>query len=152
MRAWFDAVVGYRAVVATTLTAAPSARARHAAAFAWPLVPAALAAALALVAIGMRWRGSDLPAHFFRVALVERDGFEIWNNQWFGGHHTLGYGALLPVFGAAFGIWPVAVVSAAASALLADILITRGLGHRWGWPPSWWSGSTRRSPRSTSRA
>ncbi len=96
----------------------------------WPLVPAGLAAALAIVAIAAGWRGSDLPAHFFRVALVERDGFEIWNNQWFGGHHTLGYGALFPVLGAAIGIWPVAVLSAATAALLSDILITRGLGHR----------------------
>ena len=46
----------------------------------WPLVPTGLATALALLAIGMRWRGSDLPAHFFRVALVERDGFQVWNN------------------------------------------------------------------------
>ena len=93
-------------------------------------MPAAVAAGLALMAIALRWRGSDLPAHFFRVALLERDGFEIWNNQWFGGHHTLGYGALFPVLGATFGIWVVAVASAAVSALLADVLITRGLGHR----------------------
>lgn len=96
----------------------------------WPLVPTALAALLAVLAIAMRWRGSDLPAHFFRVALVERDGFQIWNNQWFGGHHTLGYGALFPVLGATLGIWTVAVASAAAGAFLADALITRGLGRR----------------------
>lgn len=96
----------------------------------WPLVPAALAAALAVLAIVMQWRGSDLPAHYFRVALVERDGFEVWNNQWFGGHHTIGYGALFPILGAAIGIWPIAVASAAGGALLADVLITRGLGHR----------------------
>jgi len=119
--------------VATTLTAPADARASRSARSverAWPLVPAAVAASLALVAITLGWRGSDLPAHFFRVALVERDGFEVWNNQWFGGHHTLGYGALFPVLGATFGIWPVAVASAATSALLADVLITRGLGRR----------------------
>ena len=85
---------------------------------------------LASLAVALRWRGSDLPAHFFRVALVERDGFEIWNNQWFGGHHTLGYGALFPLLGATLGIWTVAVLSAGAAALLADLLITRGLGRR----------------------
>jgi hypothetical protein len=95
-----------------------------------PLLPALTAAALAVVAIALRWRGGDYPAHFFRVARVERDGFEVWNNQWFGGHHTLGYGALFPVLGAAIGIWTVAVLSAAAAALFADVLITRGLGHR----------------------
>ena len=77
--------------------------------------PRVAAGARRCVAIGLRWRGSDLPAHFFRVALVERDGFEIWNNQWFGGHHTLGYGALFPVLGATFGIWTVAVLSAGAA-------------------------------------
>src|SRR4051794_3180551 len=81
------------------------------------LVPTLVAGALAVVAIALRWRGGDYPAHFFRVALVERDGFEVWNNQWFGGHHTLGYGALFPVLGAAIGIWPIAVLSAAAAAL-----------------------------------
>ena len=82
-------------------------------AWAWPLVPAGLvAAAWRWSRSRLRWRGSDLPAHFFRVALVERDGFQIWNNQWFGGHHTLGYGALFPVLGAAIGIWTVAVLSA----------------------------------------
>lgn len=113
-----------------TVTASPPTRARRAAWPVWPLVPAGLAAALAVLAIHLRWRGSDLPAHFFRVALVERDGFEIWNNQWFGGHHTLGYGALFPVLGATFGIWAVAVASAAAGALLADRLITHALGRR----------------------
>src|ERR1700748_366548 len=93
------------------------------------MLPAAVAVALALFAIGMRWRGGDLPAHWFRVALVRRNGFQIWNNQWFGGHHTLGYGALFPVLGAAVGLWTVAVASAGLSALLADVLIRTGLGR-----------------------
>ena len=76
------------------------------------------------------WRGSDLPAHFFRVAIVKRDGFEIWNNLWYGGHHTLGYGILFPLLGAALGIWTVAVLSAAASAFLADVLLRRATGRR----------------------
>ena len=103
MSGWLDASAGF-AVTGTVDTAAPPAG-RAATALSPALLPAAVAAALALVAIALRWRGSDLPAHFFRVAIVERDGFEIWNNQWFGGHHTLGYGALFPVLGAAFGIW-----------------------------------------------
>jgi hypothetical protein len=95
-----------------------------------PLLPGLVAVALALVAIGLRWRGGDLPAHWFRVALVRRDGFQIWNNQWFGGHHTLGYGALFPVLGAAIGIWTVAVLSAGVSAVLVDVLIRGGIGRR----------------------
>jgi hypothetical protein len=111
------------------LTAAPGRAIRRPPSWTRPLLPAVVAAALAFAAIGLRWRGGDLPAHFFRVALVRRDGFQIWNNQWFGGHHTLGYGALFPVLGAAIGLWTVAVLSAAASAFLADVLIRGAIGR-----------------------
>ncbi len=106
------------------------------------LLPAAVATTLAVLAIGLRWRGSDLPAHFFRVAIVERNGFEIWNNLWYGGHHTLGYGVLFPVLGAAFGIWPVAIVSAGASAFLADVLIRQGTGRRCLMASLWFAAGT----------
>jgi hypothetical protein len=98
------------------------------------VVAPAVAGALAVLTILMRWRGSDLPAHFFRVGLVERDGLVGWNNYWFGGHHTLGYGVLFPVLGALVGIWTVAVASAVLSAFLVDILIRRAVGH-----PNWWA-------------
>lgn len=94
------------------------------------LLPGAVAGGLALVAIALRWRGSDLPAHFFRVGLVERDGFAVWNNHWFGGHDTLGYGVLFPMLGTILGIWTVAVASAAGSAVLVDQLIIGAVGHR----------------------
>jgi hypothetical protein len=93
-------------------------------------LPGLVAVALALLVVAMRWRGSDLPAHFFRVGLVETDGFKVWNNNWFGGHHTLGYGVLFPVLGAAIGIWTLAVASAGVSAMLADLVIRSGLGRR----------------------
>jgi hypothetical protein len=114
----------------TAVLTAPRSRAVRRPTWVEPLLPAAVAVVLALVAIVLRWRGGDLPAHWFRVALVRRDGFQIWNNQWFGGHHTLGYGAMFPVLGAAIGFWTVAVASAGLSALLADLLIRGGLGRR----------------------
>jgi hypothetical protein len=98
------------------------------------VVAPAVAGALAVLTILMRWRGSDLPAHFFRVGLVEREGLVGWNNYWFGGHHTLGYGVLFPVLGALVGVWTVAVASAVLSAFLVDILIRRAVGH-----PNWWA-------------
>ena len=106
------------------------------------LLPAAVAAALALLARGLGWRGSDLPAHFFRVAIVKRDGFEIWNNLWYGGHHTLGYGVLFPLLGASFGIWTVAVLSSAVSAFLADLLLRQATGRRCLLASMWFAVST----------
>ena len=57
--------------MATTLSAPAPVRAPTGARWSWSLVPPAVATVLALMAIALRWRGSDLPAHFFRVALVE---------------------------------------------------------------------------------
>jgi hypothetical protein len=103
-----------------------------------PIAATALAAALATLAVLLRWRGSDLPAHFFRVGLVERDGLEVWNNHWFGGHHTLGYGVLFPLLGATLGIWTVAVASAAASALLVERLLAGAGAVQRAWLASLW--------------
>lgn len=100
-------------------------------------MPAAVAGGLALCAIFLRWRGSDLPAHFFRVGLVERDGFTVWNNYWFGGHHTPGYSLLFPVLGALVGIWTVAVASSVVAAAAVDRLL-RGATERSTLLPSMW--------------
>jgi len=101
------------------------------------IASAVVAGALAVIAIELRWRGSDWPAHVFRVGLVQRDGLHAWNNYWFGGHHTLGYGVLFPVLGAVAGIAKMAAASAVVSAVLGDAVIRSGLG-RTCWPASIW--------------
>lgn len=106
-----------------------------------PLLAATVAAGLALTAIVAGWRGSDLPAHLFRIGLVQRDGFNVWNNRWFGGHHTLGYGPALPVLGAAVGVWTVAVASAAVAAAAVHVLI-RSAGGRARWASVWFATGT----------
>jgi len=106
-------------------------------------MPAAVAGGLAILAVVRGWRGSDLPAHLFRVHIIERDGFEIWNNYWYGGHHTLGYGFAFPVLGAVFGIWTVAVASAALSAFAVDRLVIAATGRRnGGWASLWFAVGT----------
>ncbi len=102
-----------------------------------PTVPPLAAATLSLLIVTERWRGADLPAQVFRVGLVKRFGLQVWDNFWFGGHHTVGYGVLFPVLGAVVGIWPVAVASSAASAWLVDALIVGGTGRR-SWPATLW--------------
>jgi hypothetical protein len=80
------------------------------------LVPPAVAAVLATAAIGLGWRGADWPAQLLRIELVEQDGPTIWNNLWFAGHHTPGYGIVFPILAAALGPGVVAVASCAVAA------------------------------------
>ena len=80
------------------------------------VAPAATAGALALVATGLGWRGADWPAQLLRLELVERYGSTIWNNLWFAGHHTVGYGIVFPALASAFGVVVVAVASCVVAA------------------------------------
>ena len=48
--------------------------------------------ALAVGIWALRWRGVDYPAQIYRVDLVRRHGLSLWNANWYGGHHTPGYG------------------------------------------------------------
>src|SRR5262245_19536831 len=80
------------------------------------LGPALLAAALAGVALALRWQGADWPAQVFRIETFRRAGFVVWNLQWYDGHHVLGYSVLSPAVGALVGPGPLAVASAAVAA------------------------------------
>ena len=53
--------------------------------------PLALALLLALIVSIGGLRGSDWPAHLFRVELFRSVGMTLWNGQWYGGHHTPAY-------------------------------------------------------------
>ncbi|HEY5874225.1 MAG TPA: hypothetical protein VIT64_02945, partial [Ilumatobacteraceae bacterium] len=107
-----------------------------------PAGPTLLAATLSVLSILLGWRGTDTAAHFFRVGLVERDGFHVWNNYWFGGHHTPGYSLLFPALAAVIGIWTVAVISAAASALLFDLFLRQATGAPKRWASLWFAVGT----------
>jgi hypothetical protein len=87
-----------------------------------------VAAALALLAIAMGWRGSDLPAQLFRVELFRRDGFVLWNSQWFSGHPTLDYSVLAPALGALTGPVALGAASGVLSAFFFHRLVYRVFG------------------------
>ena len=80
------------------------------------VAPAVTAGTLALVAIGLGWRGADWPAQLLRLELVERYGSTIWSNLWFAGHHTIGYGIVFPALASVVGIAVVAVASCMVAA------------------------------------
>ena len=100
-------------------------------------VAAAVAGALALVVVAMGWRGSDLPAQLFRVEVFRRDGFVLWNRQWFSGTPTLDYSVLSPALGALTGPVLLCVASGALSALLFHRLAARTFGAA-AWVGSLW--------------
>src|SRR5215470_9935010 len=83
----------------------------------------AVATALAILAIVLHWRGSDLPAQVFRADLVRRDGFVVWNSQWFGGHATLAYSVIAPLVGSITGPVALGAVSCISSAVLFERVV-----------------------------
>ena len=83
----------------------------------WRLAPSLVSAALATLYLVLAPRSPDLAAHTFRAELFGREGFTIWNGQWYGGHHTPAYSVLSPPLGWLLGpplMGALAVVAASA--------------------------------------
>ena len=96
-----------------------------------------VAGILALIAVAAGWRGSDLPAQLFRVELLRRNGFVLWDSQWFAGHSTLNYSVLSPVLGALTGPVALGALCGVVSAILFDRLLRDGFGSA-AWFGSLW--------------
>ena len=90
------------------------------------LAAAALAGAYLLV----EPRSVDLAALTFRAELFGREGFTIWNGQWYGGHHTPAYSVLAPPLAWLLGPMLLGAVSAVAAAALFEPLARRHFGER----------------------
>jgi hypothetical protein len=97
----------------------------------------AIAGTLAIVAVVFGWRGSDLPAQVFRSELVRRDGFVIWNSQWFGGHPVLTYSVLSPVLGALTGPVALGAITGVASSVVFERILRFAFG-RVAWIGALW--------------
>ena len=107
-----------------------------------PWLPALLAAALAVLYLVWNPLAPDLAAQVFRTDLFGRDGFALWNGQWFGGHHTLGYSVLFPPLAAALGARLVGCLAAVASAILFDRIARRHWGQDAWLGSLWFAAST----------
>ena len=78
--------------------------------------------------------GGDLPAHLYRVMLVE-DGVLVWDNFWYGGHYPLAsYSLLYYLPATVFENELLAVVAAIASGALFASICEREWGERAIWP------------------
>jgi hypothetical protein len=91
---------------------------------AWRLAPVAAALLTVAAYFAIDPRISDLPAAEFRAWLFEHEGFTVWNNNWYAGHHTPGYSILYPPLSAWLGGPEVvgAIYTVAAAALFEPLL------------------------------
>jgi hypothetical protein len=103
----------------------------------WRVAPPITAAALVAVYLILDPRSADFAAHVFRTELFEREGFTIWNGQWYGGHHTVAYSVLFPPLAALLGPALVGGLSSVASAALFESLLHRQFGRAGRWAALW---------------
>jgi hypothetical protein len=101
----------------------------------WRAAPTLLAVLLGVVYIVVKPRSPDLAAHIYRADLFGREGFTIWNGQWYGGHHTPAYSILSPPLVWALGPQLTGALSAVAATVCFTELVRRHFGverARWG--------------------
>jgi hypothetical protein len=103
-----------------------------------PVLAAALATAWGLSQL----RTPDLAAQAYRAGLFVRDGFGVWDNNWYAGHHLPGYSLLFPPLAALLGMRIVGAVGAVASAVLFDRLARDHFGPRARWGILWFGAAT----------
>src|SRR5688572_31022478 len=87
-------------------------------AFEHPLAPALGCALVCLAYLLAQPATADMAAHSYRAWLFEHQGFTVWNAQWYGGHHVLGYSLLFAPLAAAVGPAIVGVLAAVAAVAL----------------------------------
>jgi hypothetical protein len=101
----------------------------------WHAAPIVAAVVFAIVYVVWQPRTVDLAAHTFRAELFGKEGFTIWNGQWYGGHHTPAYSILSPPLAWYFTPSAVLAATAVASAALFAPLARGQWGEeraRWG--------------------
>jgi len=87
--------------------------------------PVGIAAVLAAVYVIVSPPTQDLAAHLFRARLFAQQGFGLWNNDWYGGHHILGYSVLFPAVSALLTPQLAAALAATGTAALFAPLARR---------------------------
>jgi hypothetical protein len=100
--------------------------------------------AAALGAVYLVWQpvSADLAAQVYRTELFRRLGFEVWNGNWFAGHHLPGYSLLFPPAAALAGPRLVGVLSCVAAAVLFERLAYHRYGPRARLGALWFGAAT----------
>jgi hypothetical protein len=88
----------------------------------WTVLPTAVALGFGVLYLALEPRPGDLAVHVFRAELFGREGFTIWNGQWYGGHHNAAYSVLTAPLSWLVGPRLVLVCSCVAIAALFERL------------------------------
>jgi hypothetical protein len=67
----------------------------------------------------------DLAAQVHRVGSFASQGFAVWDNSWYDGHHLPGYSLVFPAVGATIGVRLAGGLAAVLSAVLFEALLVR---------------------------
>ncbi|HYZ79812.1 MAG TPA: hypothetical protein VE571_01005, partial [Solirubrobacteraceae bacterium] len=102
--------------------------------------PTLVAAAFAVTYVLVSPPSLDLAAHLLRAKLFSSEGFGVWNNWWYGGHHVPGYSVLFPPIAAALTPQVAAGLAACGSAALFEILTREQFGED-AWLGALWFGA-----------
>jgi hypothetical protein len=87
-----------------------------------PIAPVVGTALAALAYLLIQPATADMAAHAFRAWLFDTEGMTVWNAQWYGGHHVLGYSMLFAPLAAWPGpAWVGALSAVAATAAFVPI-------------------------------
>ena len=100
-------------------------------------VVAAILAALYLI---IDPPSADLAAQVYRSEYFGREGFAIWDNAWYAGHHMPGYSLLFPPLGWLLDPRVVGAISAVASAWLFERIADEHFHYAEGRPGVIWFG------------
>ena len=96
------------------------------------IAPTVVAAVLAAAYVLVSPPSLDLAAHMLRAQLFRAEGFGIWDNWWYAGHHVVGYSVLYPAVSAALSPQLAAGLAAIGTAALFEALVRRHFG-----PDAW---------------
>jgi hypothetical protein len=94
------------------------------------LAPTVLAALGAIVFLVVAPRPVDLAAHVYRADLFAREGFTLWNGNWYGGHHTPAYSVLFPPLAALLTPTVVGALAAVGATAAFEALVRGAWGRR----------------------
>ena len=84
-------------------------------------------------------RTPDLAAQVYRVGLFHQLGFALWDDNWYAGHHLLGYSLLYPPLGSLLGIRVLGALCVLASTVLFERLVRLAFGDAARWGGAWFA-------------